>query len=171
MTAVPEPQVELGDESSRKPLPVLSKNDWADTGRKGRVLKRRKDIPSPEYSPQQVCSKVMTALQLNDDPMLEYGAAVVIRFASSTNVAGSLTPEKYGEYIRGGELEVLVDNSQYKFDGPAKLSENGLRCLQSVSIIGPPPDLGTTRVSVQLSKEEERESKAMCWLVDAITIA
>jgi hypothetical protein len=28
--------------------------DWTETGRKGRALKRKKDVPTPEYTPQQV---------------------------------------------------------------------------------------------------------------------
>ena len=38
------------------------------------VLPRRKQIPSPDYSPQDVCRIVLSALQNNDDPQLDHGA-------------------------------------------------------------------------------------------------
>jgi hypothetical protein len=36
--------------------------DWTETGRKGRVLKRKKDTPVPEYTPQQVISQTCRAI-------------------------------------------------------------------------------------------------------------
>jgi hypothetical protein len=38
--------------------------DWTETGRKGRVLKRKKDTPLPEYTPQQVLSEQAELLVL-----------------------------------------------------------------------------------------------------------
>ena len=37
------------------------------------VLPRRKQIPSPDYSPQDVCRILLSALQNNDDPQLDHG--------------------------------------------------------------------------------------------------
>eukprot|EP00953_Heterococcus_sp_UTEX-ZZ885_P039667 20326-Heterococcus_DN1.PRE.1 len=94
--------------------------DWAETGRKGRVLKRKKDTPLPEYTPQQVCDKVLRALQLNDDPMLDYGAAVLVMFSSQDNAASQLSPSAYGRYLRTSEFEVLLENSRFGLKGDLK---------------------------------------------------
>lgn len=50
--------------------------------------------------------------QNNDDPMLDYGAAVAIKFASSRNAVKGMTPLEYGTFLRNDPDHVLlVDNA------------------------------------------------------------
>jgi hypothetical protein len=70
----------------------------------------------------QVCDKVLRALQLNDDPMLDYGAAVLVKFSSQANAASQLSPSAYGRYLRKSEFEVLLENSRFGLKGDLKVS-------------------------------------------------
>lgn len=47
----------------------------------------------------------------NDDPMLDYGAAVAIKFASKRNAVRDMTPKDYGAFLRNDpEQGLLIDN-------------------------------------------------------------
>lgn len=50
--------------------------------------------------------------QNNDDPMLDYGAAVAIKFASSKSVIKDMSPPEYGAFLRNDpEHVLLIDNA------------------------------------------------------------
>ncbi|CAM9634108.1 unnamed protein product, partial [Laminaria digitata] len=86
--------------------------EWLDDGRKGRVLVRRKEIPAPDKDPAVVCQLVFQSLQNNDDPMLDYGAAVAVKFASSKSAIKGMTPKEYGDFLRSDpEYVLLIDNA------------------------------------------------------------
>jgi hypothetical protein len=70
----------------------------------------------------QVCDRVLRALQLNDDPMLDYGAAVLVKFSSEANAASQLSPSAYGRYLRTSEFEVLLENSRFGLKSDLKVS-------------------------------------------------
>lgn len=79
-----------------------------------------------------MCDRVLRALQLNDDPMLDYGAAVAVRFASTANAASTLTPEQYGGFLRSSpEYEVLLENSRFGFKGDLQVSISVAKTSQS----------------------------------------
>lgn len=46
--------------------------------------------------------------QNNDDPMLDYGAAVAIKFASSKNAVRGMTPTEYGTFLRNDPDQMLL---------------------------------------------------------------
>ncbi|CAM9367632.1 unnamed protein product [Ectocarpus sp. 8 AP-2014] len=139
--------------------------EWQDDGRKGRVLVRRKEIPSPAMDPASVCQLVFESLQNNDDPMLDYGAAVAVKFASSKSAVRNMTPAEYGAFLRNDPDQVLlVDNASCAPAERAKVSADGKQVLQKVEVVGRYPDVVRRIVEVQLTKEEDD-----CWRVDAMT--
>jgi hypothetical protein len=144
-------------------------SEWAEDGRRGRVLKRKKDLPAAELSPLDVCDKVLRALQLNDDPILDYGAAVMVRFASKSSAMSKLTPSEYGKYLRSSELEILVENSRFAPLGPTEITSDGSRAAQRLGMVGPPPDLEKSEIEIVLSQEEV-EAVGLCWLIDAVAL-
>lgn len=76
------------------------------------ILPRRQQVPLPEYSPAEVCRTILAALQDNDLPQLDNGAAVVLEFKSPTGLLaeGSLDPAAYGRFLRGtDEYSSLID--------------------------------------------------------------
>ncbi|CAN0097356.1 unnamed protein product [Ectocarpus sp. 4 AP-2014] len=140
--------------------------EWQDDGRKGRVLVRRKEIPSPAMDPASVCQLVFESLQNNDDPMLDYGAAVAVKFASSKSAVRNMTPAEYGAFLRNDPDQVLlVDNASCAPAERAKVSADGKQVLQKVEVVGRYPDVVRRIVEVQLTKEEDD-----CWRVDAMTL-
>ena len=46
--------------------------------------------------------------QNNDDPMLDYGAAVAIKFASSKNAIRGMTPAEYGGFLRNDPDQIIL---------------------------------------------------------------
>lgn len=63
--------------------------------------------------------------QNNDDPMLDYGAAVAIKFASSKNAVKDMTPEEYGTFLRNDPDQVLlIDNASCAPAARAKVWEH-----------------------------------------------
>ncbi|CAN0454326.1 unnamed protein product, partial [Ectocarpus sp. 12 AP-2014] len=136
--------------------------EWQDDGRKGRVLVRRKEVPSPAMDPASVCQLVFESLQNNDDPMLDYGAAVAVKFASSKSAVRNMTPAEYGAFLRNDPDQVLlVDNASCAPAERAKVSADGKQVLQKVEVVGRYPDVVRRIVEVQLTKEEDD-----CWRVD-----
>lgn len=62
--------------------------------------------------PVAIYSRPPNPLQNNDDPMLDYGAAVAIKFASSKSVIKDMTPVEYGTFLRNHpEQGLLIDNA------------------------------------------------------------
>ena len=128
----------------------------------------------------QVCGKVLAALQINDDPMLNYGAATVISFASSANAVSKLSPTDYGKYLRSSEFEPLIENSRFALDGPLTCISDS-RCAQTVAVqtFASAQEL---RYEIQLCKElrklnnakdadADADAQAACWLIDSISMA
>lgn len=57
-------------------------------------------------------NSLVNACQNNDDPMLDYGAAVAVKFASSKSAVRNMTPAEYGTFLRNDPDQVLlVDNA------------------------------------------------------------
>jgi hypothetical protein len=50
------------------------------------------------------------------------------------------------------------------------MTENGMRCIQSVTVIGPPPELEKIDFDFQLSKQAV-DSIGECWLIDAVSLS
>ena len=69
-----------------------------------------------------VCGRVLDALQINDDPLLNFGAATVISLASSQNAVSQLAPEAYGKYLRSSESKPLMENSSFTMSRQAENS-------------------------------------------------
>lgn len=62
--------------------------------------------------------------QNNDDPMLDYGAAVAIKFASSKNAVRGMTPAEYGTFLRNDpDQMLLLENASCR---PAERAKVGL---------------------------------------------
>ena len=133
---------------------------WAKSDRTRVFLISRMFSGSP-----QVCGRTLDALQINDDPMLNFGAATVISLASSQNAVSQLAPEAYGKYLWSSEFEPLLENSSFELrNKPIELSES--QCVQAVLV--------HTRTSVveynlHLCKESRQEGD--CWMIDAISKA
>lgn len=65
---------------------------------------------------------VFSHFQNNDDPMLDYGAAVAIKFASSLNAVSKMTPADYGAFLRNDpEYTLLLENSSCRPIAKAKV--------------------------------------------------
>eukprot|EP00904_Undaria_pinnatifida_P010855 jgi/Undpi1/68/HiC_scaffold_1.g00068.m1 len=151
--------VETEEEEERR-----AAREWQDDGRKGRVLVRRKEIPTPDKDPAAVCQLIFQSLQNNDDPMLDYGAAVGIKFASSNSAIKDMTPAEYGEFLRNDpEYVLLIDNATCRPAERAKVSADGAQVLQKVELVGVYPDDAKRIVEMQLSKEDDD-----CWRMDAL---
>ncbi|CAM9916091.1 unnamed protein product, partial [Hapterophycus canaliculatus] len=124
------------------------------------------EIPSPEIDAVSVCQLVLQSLQNNDDPMLDYGAAVAIKFASSKSAIKDMTPVEYGTFLRNHPEQVLlIDNASCAPAERAKVSPDGKQVLQKVEVVGRYPDNVKRILDVQLRKEEDE-----CWRVDALTL-
>jgi hypothetical protein len=69
------------------------------------ILKRKFQVPSQEYAPQQVVLKVLDALQVCDDPQLDHGSCVLLEFRSPQGPLsqGKLDPAEYGRFLRNTE--------------------------------------------------------------------
>ena len=100
------------------------------------VLPRRKQIPSPDYTPQDVCRIVLSALQNNDDPQLDHGACVVLEFKSPTGplAEGGLDPAGYGRFIRDSDYNALIDFKSADMIGEPVSLGDSLSVRQSVKI-------------------------------------
>lgn len=63
------------------------------------ILRRKKQVPTEAYGPKDVIRICLLALQSNDDPQLDHGAAVVMQFKSPNGLLsqGGLDPAR--EYL------------------------------------------------------------------------
>ena len=59
-------------------------------------------MPLAKYSAKEVMNILLEALQSNDDPQLDNGAAVVLMFATSDGTLNEsgLSPSQYGKFLR-----------------------------------------------------------------------
>ena len=82
------------------------------------ILKRKGQVPRPEYSPQDVCRIVLDSLSTNDDPQLDHGACVTLEFKSPVGALAdaNLSPSTFGEFLRR-EYSNLVDFKEAKLLG------------------------------------------------------
>ncbi|CAM9763676.1 unnamed protein product [Discosporangium mesarthrocarpum] len=161
----PLPEIKTVVETDEEAEARMAK-EWADDGRRGRVIIRRKEFPQKEFSPQKVCQIIFSSLQVNDDPILDYGAAVVVKFASEKNAVRGMSPEGYGNFLRADDdYALLVENSRFGLLGNPKVSSDATQALQRVQVIGPPTEYMKREVEAQLSRASEEDP----WMVDAIT--
>lgn len=82
------------------------------------ILKRRSQIPSPEFGPREVVAKCLKALKTNDDPQLDHGSCVVLSFASPQGALKSsgLDPAQHGKFLRDTQPS-LIDFSRAELVG------------------------------------------------------
>lgn len=72
------------------------------------LTKQSRAVTLPVY----FCPRCPNSSQNNDDPMLDYGAAVAIKFASSKSAIKDMTPLEYGTFLRNHPEQVLlIDNA------------------------------------------------------------
>ncbi|CAN0400492.1 unnamed protein product [Ascophyllum nodosum] len=106
--------------------------------------------------------------------MLNYGAAVAIKHASSRNPMRKMTPKDLGAFLQNDpEMVMLIANSDCRPAERAKISPDGTRVLQKVELVGSRTmqDDGWVKygggmervVDVQLDKEDG------CWMIDAFS--
>jgi hypothetical protein len=103
------------------------------------IMKRRGQMPSPEYSPVEVVVTILKALKNNDDPQIDHGAAVVLAFASPDGALkkSGVDPAQYGLFLstnypalldfKSAELlgdtnTKMIDNTTTTFRQPIRAS-------------------------------------------------
>uniref|UniRef100_A0A7S2V4C2 Uncharacterized protein n=1 Tax=Fibrocapsa japonica TaxID=94617 RepID=A0A7S2V4C2_9STRA len=130
-------------------------------------IERRGEVPSPDYEPSKIAQLLFARLQLNDEPQLDNGAAVVVGFASPENMASSLNPTEFGNFMRQDDaLSLILDNSRFSLEGSCQFSEDNTRALQKMKVVGYPPDFEEKIFDVAFSLSEQK-----CWLLDSITVS
>lgn len=132
------------------------------------LLERRKQVPNPEYSPQQAIQMCLNALQLNDDPQLDHGSSVVLELKSPEGALASsgLDPAGYGKFLRSTEYEGLIDFATSEFIGTPEELQDSLSIRQRVRITKKDINnvVTTKQFSFFLSKVGD------CWLIDMIVL-
>jgi hypothetical protein len=100
------------------------------------ILKRKKQVPLSEYSPQTVVTKCLEALQCNDDPQLDHGCCVLLSFKSPTGLLsqGGLDPAGYGRFLRSTNYDILIDNSKFDLIGEPVTLQDSLSIRQRVQV-------------------------------------
>jgi hypothetical protein len=102
------------------------------------ILRRRQQVPLPEYSPAEVCRTILAALQDNDLPQLDNGAAVVLEFKSPTGLLaeGNLDPAAYGRFLRGtDEYSSLIDFKSAELVGETQKVGGDSLSVRQVSML------------------------------------
>ena len=101
-------------------------------------MARRGQVPTPDMTPRDVCKVCLTALQNNDDPQLDHGAAVVLQFASPSGLLaeGGLDPAQYGRFLRDSEYSALIDFKTAEFVGEPQEVGDSLVAKQTVKVVG-----------------------------------
>lgn len=102
------------------------------------ILKRKKQIPDPSYSPIQVINLCMNALSINDDPQLDHGCCVLLEFASPNGPLRekNLDPAAYARFLRSSDYSLLIDHNRYELNGDLKTIRNGNSVIQAVDVFG-----------------------------------
>ena len=74
------------------------------------MLKRRGELPDPNYKPLDVLRVCLKALESNDYPQLDHGACVVLEFrAPNSPLAVFSNPAHFGSYLRNSEYKSILD--------------------------------------------------------------
>jgi len=131
------------------------------------MLPRKGQIPLEKYTPRDVVTICLTALQNNDDPQLDHGACVVLEFKSSNGPLNdpNLDPAKYGQFLRSTEYAALLDFKSVEFIGDPIETVDSLSVKQSVNIIGWNSKLEKNKIfDFYLSRIDNK------WLIDVILI-
>ena len=138
---------------------------------KGRrdILKRRRQVPDPSYSPQQVVSKCLEALQVNDDPQLDHGCCVLLEFKSPEGplAEGKLDPAEYARFLRTTKYAPLLDHSQSELLGDPQQLQDSLSVKQRVKVKAWAAEnaLETAYFDFYLSRLDET------WLIDVVLLS
>jgi hypothetical protein len=101
------------------------------------MMKRKGQVPLPEYEPKDVVRIVLAALQNNDDPQLDHGAAVVLQFRSPSGPLGEskLDAAGVGRFFRDTtEYSALIDFASSELVGNPVPLQDSLSVKQSVKI-------------------------------------
>lgn len=132
------------------------------------VLKRKKQWPLSEYSPQQVVRKVLDALQINDDPQLDHGCCVLLEFKAPGGVLAQsgLDPAGYGRFLRSTEYGLLLDYNDAELIGEPTQGKDSLSLIQRVLVKG---------WTLEGKREERTFDFFLCfandmWLIDVILL-
>ena len=127
-------------------------------------MKRKGQVPRPEYSPQDVCRIVLDSLSTNDDPQLDHGACVTLEFKSPVGALAdaNLSPSTFGEFLRR-EYSNLVDFKEAKLlGGASELGSSSISLKQDVRVFPFGPDAQPEDFSFYLSYVGD------LWLIDVI---
>lgn len=74
-------------------------------------------------------------MKLNDDPMLNYGAAVTIKHASSRNPMRNMTPKELGDFLQNDpDMVMLLANSECRPAERAKVRQTIIAAVAVVSV-------------------------------------
>jgi len=135
------------------------------------IMPRRNQVPKPEYSVHDVVRTCMAALQNNDDPQLDHGAAVVLEFKSPTGplADGDLDAAAYGRFLRSDEYASLIDFKTCSIMGdpvPVGATNNsGVSVRQTVKVVdwqSSSTNKGERFFDFYLTQHQG------CWLVDVV---
>lgn len=170
------PEVDFSDDPELQSYMNGSKDvPWKGSRRS---LARRKQVPLPEYTPQQVVRKCLDALQLNDEPQLDHGCCVLLEFKSPQGLLAEsgLDPAGYGRFLRNSDYSILLDHNESELVGkpspsaaPAEGQQEGKaveRVVQRVRVRGWSVygKRAETDFDFHLSKIDD------CWLLDVIVL-
>jgi len=131
------------------------------------IMKRRGQMPSPEYSPVEVVVTILKALKNNDDPQIDHGAAVVLAFASPDGALkqSGVDPAQYGLFL-STNYPALLDFKSAELLGDTKMIDITTTTFrQLIRASGWSGAIGTFEFILT------RCGESSPWLVDAIVAA
>jgi len=114
-------------------------------------------------SPRQVIDQVMQGMRRPDEPYLNHGAALSVRYCSPTNGASSLTPEAFKGYLREPWYKLLLEWNEMELDDEEDIDSAGNTAEVDVQCRRDADD-SFSIVSFRLSRHNAR------WLIDSLTI-
>jgi hypothetical protein len=101
------------------------------------ILPRKKQVPLPTYSPRDVVTKCLDALQVNDDPQLDHGCCVLLEFRSPAGAlatAGS-DPIAFRQILSQTNRGCLIDHSYSTYIGSMEGEDSaGMTAQQRVEV-------------------------------------
>ena len=130
------------------------------------IMKRRGQMPSPEYSPVEVVVTILKALKNNDDPQIDHGAAVVLAFASPDGALkqSGVDPAQYGLFL-STNYPVLLDFKS------AVLGDTKMIDITTTTFRQPIRASGWSGANGEFEFILTRCGESSPWLVDAIVAA